>query len=212
MSQRPTPPLTKSRFWLLAALVAITVAALDISPTPAVEHWEVCRYCRQATLKNKHGQHRGCSSQLRSGSSGRCASYQARRDARFDRETISGTATLRFAPISQPVESLRLDAVDLNVAKVRIVASSSRLVHRQRESNDRLRPPLPAGQEAWVEVDYSAQPVEGLYFRTPATGTAKEDTHVWTQGEPFEARHWFPCFDYPNERSTTEVICHVPRP
>jgi aminopeptidase N len=34
---------------------------------------------------------------------------------------------------------------------------------------------------------------------------------VWTQGETHEARHWFPCFDYPNERSTTEVIVHVPR-
>ncbi|MDC0937080.1 M1 family aminopeptidase, partial [Pirellulales bacterium] len=37
------------------------------------------------------------------------------------------------------------------------------------------------------------------------------DEHLWTQGEPHESRHWYPCFDAPNERSSTEVICHVPQ-
>ena len=41
-------------------------------------------------------------------------------------------------------------------------------------------------------------------------GYPETDTHVWTQGETHEARYWFPCFDYPNERSSTEIICHVP--
>ena len=41
-------------------------------------------------------------------------------------------------------------------------------------------------------------------------GFPESDEHCWTQGETHEARHWFPAFDYPNERSSTELICHVP--
>ncbi len=61
-----------------------------------------------------------------------------------------------------------------------------------------------------MTIRYSAEPKKGLYFRTKELGYPEEDTHLWTQGETHEARHWFPSFDYPNERSTTEVICHVP--
>ena len=62
-----------------------------------------------------------------------------------------------------------------------------------------------------LKIDYEAEPKKGLYFRTPEVGFRKEDTHIWTQGEPHEARHWFPSIDYPNERFTSEVICHVPQ-
>ncbi|HMO87100.1 MAG TPA: M1 family metallopeptidase, partial [Lacipirellulaceae bacterium] len=71
-------------------------------------------------------------------------------------------------------------------------------------------PPLEPGQPAHVAIQYSAEPVEGLYFRTPATGVDAGDAHCWTQGEPHEARHWFPCFDAPNERATSELVCRVP--
>jgi aminopeptidase N len=129
----------------------------------------------------------------------------------FDKHTVSGTATLRFAPIAKPLTSLRLDAMNLNVTKV----TSS---HEVRDfSNDGksltivFKKPIPADAEASVDIEYSAEPVEGLYFRTPDMGFPKEDIHCWTQGETFEARHWFPSFDHPNERASSEIICHVPR-
>ena len=42
-------------------------------------------------------------------------------------------------------------------------------------------------------------------------GYNASDTQVWSQGEPEEHRFWFPSYDYPNERFTSEVICHVPK-
>src|SRR3712207_7205517 len=41
--------------------------------------------------------------------------------------------------------------------------------------------------------------------RTPEMGYKPEDTHIWTQGEPSEARHWYPSYDYPNDKFTSEV-------
>ena len=50
----------------------------------------------------------------------------------------------------------------------------------------------------------------GHRSRAMQMGYAPEDTHLWTQGEPIEARHWYPSFDSPNEKFTSEVICRVP--
>ena len=73
-----------------------------------------------------------------------------------------------------------------------------------------FEPEIAPGQETSVTIRYSAEPRLGLYFRTPEMGYKPEDTHFWTQGEPTEGRHWFPCFDSPNEKSTSEITCRVP--
>ncbi len=129
----------------------------------------------------------------------------------FKDHTVAGTARLEFTPISKPLSSLRLDAIELDVRNVR----SS---HEVRDHSDDgksitivFEEPIEVGAKAHVEIEYSAEPVQGLYFRTPEMGLPESDTHCWTQGEPHEARHWFPSFDYPNERSTSEIICHVPK-
>ena len=36
------------------------------------------------------------------------------------------------------------------------------------------------------------------------------DTHLFSQGEAVEARHWYPSMDSPNQRFTSEITCHVP--
>jgi aminopeptidase N len=128
----------------------------------------------------------------------------------FVDESVSVNATLKFVPLMKPLEELRLDAVELDVKSVK---GSSMIVDYAASAEDvtiLFDPPIPPGAESSVEIEYTAHPTKGLYFRTPNMGYPATDTHLWTQGEPHEARHWFPCFDYPNERSSTEIICHVP--
>lgn len=128
----------------------------------------------------------------------------------FKRRTVSGTTTISFAPIAQPLAQLRLDAIDLAIKDVRSRAKIADFVSTKKDLTIQFDPPIPAGVKVDVEIDHEAEPKRGLYFRTPEMGYPASDTHLWTQGETHEARFWFPCFDYPNERSSTEVICHVP--
>lgn len=128
----------------------------------------------------------------------------------FQRRTIAATAALRLAPLSRPVRQVRLDAVNLHVLAVRSDAELEDYTNTGRQLVLTFRGELPVGREVSVEIDYTAEPKRGFYFRTPDMGYPDGDTHAWTQGETHEARFWIPCFDYPNERSSTEVICHVP--
>lgn len=128
----------------------------------------------------------------------------------FDRREIRATTTIHFTPIAHAVREIALDAVDLTVLSV--LASHEMEGHTVGEEQITITfvEPIPAGAEASVELEYTAAPQKGLYFRTADMGYREEDTQLWTQGETYEGRHWFPSFDYPNERFQSEVICHVP--
>jgi aminopeptidase N len=130
----------------------------------------------------------------------------------FAKRTVSGTATLRFKPIALPLAKLELDAVDLKIASI---TAEGATVAEQQITEDKLiitfAKAIEPDAEAAVTITYSAQPDHGLYFRTPEMGYKAGDTQVWSQGEAEEHRFWFPSYDYPNERFTSEVICHVPK-
>jgi aminopeptidase N len=128
----------------------------------------------------------------------------------FQQRTISGRTTLTFKPIAIPCLELSLDAVDLDVDSV----TSTDVVQGYQVADKRIiitfSRPIPAGHEAEVTIRYHAEPREGLYFRTPEMGYKQGETHLFTQGEAIHARHWYPCFDSPNEKFTSEVTCRVP--
>ena len=128
----------------------------------------------------------------------------------FAHRTVTGKATLQFKPNLKPVQELKLDAVDLNIETVMATAK----IQAYQVTPDHLiitfADPLPAEQTNSVTIAYHAQPESGLYFRTPEMGYKAGDTHCFSQGEEIEARHWYPCFDSPNEKFTSEVTCRVP--
>ncbi len=128
----------------------------------------------------------------------------------FARRSIAGVATFRLKPIARPLEALNLDAEEMTIESV--VATEP--VRHWHYDDHRLvvtfESGVPAEREMTVTVRYRTEPKQGLYFRTPEMGYRPEDMHLWTQGEPIESRHWFPCHDAPNEKFTSEVTCRVP--
>lgn len=128
----------------------------------------------------------------------------------FNARTLQATTILRCRPVARPLTELVLDAVDLRVSSVEASAPLADWTYDDRHLGLTFSPPVPMGTEVTVTVRYSAAPRQGLYFRTPQQGYRPGDTHLWTQGEPVEARHWIPCFDAPNERFTSEITCRVP--
>jgi aminopeptidase N len=128
----------------------------------------------------------------------------------FQRRTIEGQVTHRFKTLLKPVREVKLDAVDLDIHTV----TSTEKIEGYQVTADRLvitfAEPIAPQKEASLTISYGAEPTSGLYFRTPEMGYKPGDTHLFSQGEEIEARHWYPCFDSPNTKFTSEVTCHVP--
>ena len=128
----------------------------------------------------------------------------------FTNRTIAAKTTITFKPIAQPLPELALDAVDLRVDSVK----SSEAILDYQVANDKIivtfAEPISVNKEAWVVIEYRAEPANGLYFRTPEMGYKPGDRHLFTQGEQIEARHWYPCPDAPNRKFTSQITCRVP--
>jgi aminopeptidase N len=128
----------------------------------------------------------------------------------FSQRTIEATAVLRFKPVNKPVREVKFDAVDL---RVHSLVSSEKLESYQATDQNitvTFADPVPVDKETTVTINYSAEPEDGLYFRTPEMGYKEGDTHLFSQGEEISARHWYPCLDSPNQMFTSEITCHVP--
>lgn len=129
----------------------------------------------------------------------------------FSRRSIRAVAGIRLSPISGPQKEVTLDAEDLTITAVEATPALAGWQNTGDHLILTFRDDLPAGSEASVKIEYQVQPARGLYFRTPEMGYPAGDTQLWTQGQPEHHRWWFPCFDAPNERMTSEIICRVPR-
>jgi len=158
---------------------------------------------------------------LAPGETGDHRNYPADRDARvshlaldltpdFKQRSFEGRITFQFKPNGRPVRELSLDAVDLTILSV----TSSEAIQAWQATADKLIitfvAPTPVDKEGNLTISYRAQPSQGIYFRTPEMGYKEGDTHLFSQGEAIQARHWYPCFDSPNAKFTSEVTCRVP--
>lgn len=128
----------------------------------------------------------------------------------FEKRTVSGVMTVRFKPVGKSIREIKLDAIDLAVEEVKSSATVANYINNDKEIVVTYAEPIPIGKETTLTIRYSAKPIYGLYFRSPSNGYAEADEHMFSQGEMIEARHWFPCFDHPNSKFTSEITCHVP--
>jgi len=128
----------------------------------------------------------------------------------LDDRRIDGTCAITIRPILEPVTRLELDAVELDVRAVTSEGQALPYRYDGKRLAIRFPRPLGPGEHHTVVVAYGAQPRRGLYFMAPDEAYPKRPRQVWSQGQDEDSRHWFPCFDAPNQKSTTEVIATVP--
>ncbi len=124
---------------------------------------------------------------------------------------VDGTASIDLAAL-RAVTTITLDANELEVHRVK-VARDGAAPRGVRHLNDGthldvlLERPLAAGEKATLVIDYSVDnPSTGLHFFGPSDNEPDVPYVVWSQGESTFNSYWFPCFDHPNERQTTELV------
>jgi aminopeptidase N len=126
------------------------------------------------------------------------------------KRTLSGTATLRATVIAPDTRRVELDAVELAIDKVTVGGKAATFRHDGRKLRVELPAVLAAGAELAIAVDYKGAPRRGLYFIAPDDAYPHKPLQVWSQGQDEDSRYWFPCFDAPHEKATSEVKVTVP--
>lgn len=129
----------------------------------------------------------------------------------FDRKTktVFGETTAKVKPLRDNFRTLSLDAVNLQVESVTPENSAKPLTFQN--NNGKLDITLDkaynASETVSVRIKYRAvNPRAGVYFVEPITKNGKpvRPAQIWTQGEPEDNRNWFPSYDFPDDKATTE--------
>ncbi len=124
---------------------------------------------------------------------------------------VDGVASLQLQAL-RSVESVVLDAHDFEVHQVQVALDGQPLKPAEYDNNGDsievfLDRSLDSGGEASVVIQYSVDdPDDGLTFFAPSEDEPDVPFLVWSQGEAETNSYWFPCFDHPNERQSTELI------
>jgi aminopeptidase N len=125
-------------------------------------------------------------------------------------KTVMGDETVSLKPLSNGFNSFELDASSMKIEAVTLAESGQTLKWTQPPNKlaitlDRAYEP---SETIVIRIRYRATPQRGLYFipenrSTGSTGWSKP-AQIWTQGEPEENHHWFPCYDFPDDKATSE--------
>jgi aminopeptidase N len=146
-------------------------------------------------------------------------------DLRFDmdRQTISGEATVRLAPLRSGLDEVSLDAAGLEIRQVQMLVevrgfesgsagtSAFDLAHavEGRQLVIELPDGMPAGNTLTLRIAYAAAPKAGMYF-FPAT--ERRAAQVWNYGEGGLHYGWLPLYNDTNDRFAVDLRVTVDRP
>jgi aminopeptidase N len=129
------------------------------------------------------------------------------------KQSVDGVVRIRVRALGRGLDTLAFDAVGMRIEDVRFATAgaageerSTAAVYAYDSLMLRVCRPEPGSMEdETVLIRYSCTPQRGMYFIAPDVSFPDDPRQIWTQGQGEDNRHWFPCFDYPSDKATSEV-------
>lgn len=142
---------------------------------------------------------------------------------------VSGKAYISLVPVEQNFIQFELDAAGMYISNVELDPKGPLLfkysgktkrigyyLKKLKFDHDKtkLRIYLDSSYTTSDTLDFiihytTENPEKGLYFISPDETFPNKRYEVWSQGEGEDNRYWFPCYDYPNDKATTEIMVTV---
>ena len=126
----------------------------------------------------------------------------------LDEKSFAGETTVTLTSLRDGLDTVVLDAEEFTVTKVVSEwGEPLEFSQSEKELSVRMARPLARGETRSFTCTYHGKdPKAGLRF---AAETADNPTLVFSDSWPNRVHHWFPCFDYPNDKVTNEILATV---
>ncbi len=128
----------------------------------------------------------------------------------WDKKEVIGTAKITFSPLEDNFNLLTLHARTMKVSLVKI--DSTQLKYSQDDQNlyIKMDKNYSKGTDVTVNIEYSARPTRGFYFFMPTKENPDMPMEIWSQGQSNFNRYWYPAYDLPDDKLTSEIVATVP--
>jgi aminopeptidase N len=127
---------------------------------------------------------------------------------------VFGDETITLTPRVAVLRRFYLDSAGLTIEHVRLLDPAGHTGNipfgiSRTKLWITLNRPYRRGSVLRVEIRYRGTPRAGLYFVSPDAHYPRWPEEIWSQGEPEFNHFWFPCWDYPNDMSSSETVTTV---
>ncbi len=133
--------------------------------------------------------------------------------------SAEGDVMHTILPFRDDLMSIVLDAgSNLKIASCTVDGSSAKYMHENNILTITAPHKLTKAKVAIVEIKYAmpnssahggANGQGGFKFIDPSVADPQRKPGFWTQGESETNRYWVPCYDFPNDKCTSEEIVTV---
>lgn len=121
---------------------------------------------------------------------------------------LFGKEFITLTPFKSGLDSVVLDAGEMEINTVKL--SPGKILRFRKEPEHLivyLNKPYSSSDTVKIAIDYVVEkPKKGLFFILPGEGSSPEYFEIYSQGEMEDNHYWFPCWDYPNDRATSEIF------
>jgi aminopeptidase N len=122
---------------------------------------------------------------------------------------IDGEVAVTLAPLAE-TSRIELDAADMTVRSVTCEKFPTMFQQKDETLAIDTKGAVGKGEKITLTIAYSAKPKHGMFWVAPDAGYPDKHWMVWTQGETDYNHHWFPCWDFPNDRATWDLRATYP--
>lgn len=129
-------------------------------------------------------------------------------------KTLFGKEAITLTPFHSGVDSIVLDAAKMDIHSVRLLPEKNlNFDKKPQKLIIKLNKPYSSKDTLKLAIDYTVKnPRKGLFFILPKKGSDKKHFETYSQGEMEDNHYWFPCWDFPNDRATSEVFITTKMP
>jgi len=145
----------------------------------------------------------------------------------YQKSQMNGEVWIKLHPHFYPTHTLILDAKQMDIHQVSVVANNSNkklsFTYDSLLLTIQLDRIYKASEQYTIYIKYTAKPndyktegsaaitdAKGLYFINPLGKDTTKPTQIWTQGETEGTSVWIPTIDRPNQKTTQEFFLTVP--
>ncbi len=127
----------------------------------------------------------------------------------FKREAIKGVVEHTLITTAKDA-TLAFDKGPMKIEKVQVDGKGSFAPETKSNHVIIKTKGVAKGATVKVRIAYSAEPEAGIYFVPKERAYPATTDLAYTQGEMEDNRYWFPVYDYPDDKASTELIARVP--
>jgi aminopeptidase N len=128
----------------------------------------------------------------------------------IEHKSFHGEVTHSIALLQDNLSDVQFDSVNLKIDEVKLDGKAAKFTTTADKVVVDLASTGKKGDKHEIFIRYEGSPKKGLYFVAPDKNYPNRPKEVWTQGEAEDTRYYIPIYDYPNDRTTSEMIMTVP--